>query len=1371
MRPHDPLARRGPSGLLLTLILLTFLPDNRLFAASARPDIPEPLRPWSGWVLRGHEDAVCPFLSVAPSPDVDASVAPPRQCLWPSRLSLDLGDAGGRFTQEWLAFTDAWVPLPGDGKTWPQQVRVDGKPSAVTPVAEQPSVHLAAGRHTVTGVFEWPALPSMLRVPPETGLVSLTTRGRAVPFPVRDAEGRVWLQKQSGSGDEESRLDMTVHRHIDDNVPLILTTRIELRVSGRSREERLGRALPAGFVPMMLAGPLPARLDPDGHLVVQARPGSWLLTLMARHEGPVREIGLSPPDGPWSADEAWVILARPGIRRVTVEGPPSIDPRQTTLPEEWKSLPAYLMRAGDALRLVETQRGDADPAPDRLDLHRLFWLDFDGGGFTIHDQISGAFSRSWRLEMPPPAALGRVAIGGVDQLITRRGPESPPGVEIRQGVAQIQADSRIEGRPGPLAATGWDQDFQKVSAELRLPPGWRLVHATGVDAARSTWISSWTLLDLFLVLVTTMGVVRLWGPRLGALALVVLGAVWIEPGAPRWSWVVAVAAAALATIMPAGRLRTAARVLRLGSIVLLVIVAVPFLVGQARLALYPALEQPMATWAALGPGGLGRVATEQEPLSPPPPPTPMELSEEIAKVTPSSGGFVSMSNLAPDPKASAQTGPGLPHWSWRTISLTWVGPVSRDQRMRLFLLPPWLTSLLAWTRVGLVAGMVLVFARRGLPGGHGPFAGGLPLRRGAASLLAAVLTPALLWAPARADIPSPELLDSLRERLLEPPDCLPACAASPRMSLEASAGTLRLRLEIHAAAAVAVPLPGSADAWMPARVLLDGSPAPGLARAADGQIRLSVAPGTHQILMEGPLPDRDAVSIPLPLRPRRVTARADGWRVEGVQEDGLVEDTLVLARIKPRSGAASTPGDQGTGTLPPFVRVERLLEFGLRWEVRTRVTRMTPAGAGLLLEVPLIPGESVTSAEVQIRNGRAVVSLRPDVSETGWTSTLVPVESLSLHAPEAVPWVEVWKVAAGPVWHVETDGLPAIHPGLTPEIRLREWMPWPGETLAVKISRPGAIDGRTLTIDSTTLTVSPGLRMSDAALALTARAGRGGEQTIELPPGAVLQEVSIQGQPQPIRQKDRQVVLPLVPGSQKIQIDWREPRGVGLFYRAPEVRLGAGSVNARTVFSMPANRWILLVGGPRLGPAVLFWSQLAIALIVSVGLGALRLSPLRWHHWFLLSFGLTQVPLWAALVVAAWLLVLGLRRDRYPRNAIYFNGLQLLLVLWTFIALILLFWAIQHGLLGLPEMQIHGNGSSSTHLVWDLDRTDGDLPRPWAFSLPLLAYRLTMLAWALWLALAFPRWLRWGWESISVGGLWRPVRPPKPAPTAPGASG
>ena len=144
--------------------------------------------------------------------------------------------------------------------------------------------------------------------------------------------------------------------------------------------------------------------------------------------------------------------------------------------------------------------------------------------------------------------------------------------------------------------------------------------------------------------------------------------------------------------------------------------------------------------------------------------------------------------------------------------------------------------------------------------------------------------------------------------------------------------------------------------------------------------------------------------------------------------------------------------------------------------------------------------------------------------------------------------------------------------------------------------------------------------------------------------------------------------------------------------------------------------------------------------------------------WFLLGIGLTQIPIWAALIVAGWLLALGWRARTVDLEPFSFDGRQLVLIVWTITALGLLFWAIQHGLLGAPEMQIAGNDSEGGTLKWYYDRVATSLPTAWIISVPLLAYRLAMLAWALWLANALLSWLRWGWECFSAGGIWRPLR-------------
>lgn len=99
------------------------------------------------------------------------------------------------------------------------------------------------------------------------------------------------------------------------------------------------------------------------------------------------------------------------------------------------------------------------------------------------------------------------------------------------------------------------------------------------------------------------------------------------------------------------------------------------------------------------------------------------------------------------------------------------------------------------------------------------------------------------------------------------------------------------------------------------------------------------------------------------------------------------------------------------------------------------------------------------------------------------------------------------------------------------------------------------------------------------------------------------------------------------------------------------------------------------------------------------------------------------------------------------------------------ISLRILIFAVGEGLLGSPEMFIRGNGSTHTELRWFQPRSDTLLPTPGCVSVSVWWYRLLMLLWALWLALALLRWLRLGWENFTRGGLLR--RAPKPVAQPP----
>jgi len=1318
-------------------------------------EVPEPLRPWVEWALGDAGTALCPALEARSQ----------RICQWPGRLALDLGETGGEFRLEVHADRRGAFALPGGPVGWPEDVRVDGRPAAVVEKADSPSVELEAGSHEVRGRFVWPRLPALLRVPPELGLVSLRLAGGPVTFPARDGVGRLWLRagpEEASAG--ERRIDLEVHRKVTDEVPLELETRVALQVSGPGREERIGPALPPGFVPLGLVSPLPARIEPDGRLRVQVRAGRHELLLRARHVGPVESLA-APPLGEgslWPASEVWVFEARPALRLVTVEGV-AVDPQQTSLPGEWRALPAYRLEpGGSALRFVERRRGDAEPAPDELHLSRRFSLDFDGGGATVSDRLTGAVHARRRLEMGPGTELGRAAVNGVDQFLTRLGDAAQPGIQVSPGTVQVDADSRVAGSARALPAVGWAQDVASLAATLELPPGYELVHASGVDRARWTWLNRWTLLDLFVALVVAVAFLRLYGPGFGALAALALALTTTEPGAPRWVWVAVLAVEALRRAVPEGsfaRTLLAARVLALSALVAL---AVPFAVAALRAGLYPALAQPgpqplLEARVAEEAADASLALPEEAPAAPEPARRPSGKVRRYVDVDRLSQGTAPAEEARAalpkiDPNARITTGPGIPTWSWRRVDLEWSGPVEKDAVLRLVLLPPWGSAFLAVLRALLLGALVarvlgVRLARPVLPG--------VP---GAAIALLAL---PLLGAPARAaEFPPQELLDALRERLTETPACTPACAAIATLRVDARGDRLQLSLDVSAAAATAVPLPGNASSWLPSDVRVGGTPARALLRDPEGTLWLRLAPGSHAIELDGPLPPGASVALPLPLAPHRAEARLEGWTLEGIRPDGSTEPTLQLVRAAAAPGAGA--GAEEAPELPPFVRVRRSLLLGLTWEVRSEVERLSPPEAALVVEIPLLAGESVTTPGVEVREGRARIALAPGAARAAFASHLAIAGEIALRAPEDVPWTEAWELSASPIWHLSPQGLAPVQAdaagGRGADLA---WRPWPGESVRIGVARPEGVGGATLTLDGSQLALRPGLRSTDAALSLALRSSQGGEHRVTLPEGATLQRVAVDGAELPLRQEGRAVVLPVRPGTQRVELGWREASGIGAFWRAAPVDLGAPSVNAETSVEPPAGRWLLFVSGPPLGPAVLFWPVLVAYLGLAVALGRVRGTPLRTRQWALLAVGLTQVGVVGAATVALWLLALGARGEYGPRvRQPWFNLMQLALAALTLAAFAALFEAIRAGLLGQPDMQIAGNASHAGLLRWYQDRSEALLPRPRIVSLPLLVYRLAMLAWALWIAQALVGWLRFGWRAFSTGDLWLPFRRP-----------
>lgn len=525
---------------LVSLLLFLFLVISAAAAEEAakeisrsRPllptEVPDPLKSWQAWATWGREGERCP------SPYHDGQK---HFCLWPSRLSLQVDGAGGRFEFGVTTYGDGWVALPGSAEVWPAEVKANGAPLAVVEHEGHPAIQLSAGTYRLEGNYHWKELPQGIPLPLEIGILSLALNGKPVEAPSWDASGFLWL-KRDGSSQETAKdfLSVKVHAVLEDGIPLWLRTEVELIVSGKSREESIGGVIPEGWKLASLESPIPVAIDDSGQLKAQVRAGKWTVQAHAFRLDDAKEIRYPSEVKPAAEEELTAFRAAPEFRMVEVVGSPSIDVSQTTFPEKWRELPVYRWDTAGPFRLEERMRGMGSQKPEGLNVTRELWLDDSGSGLTFRDHLRGEMQRRWRLDAAPGQDLGSVRSNGEGQLITRSPQNGAPGVEVRQRTIDFEATGRMQ-RASRFSATGWRADAEGVNVTLNLPPGWRLFALFGADWVRGDWLTAWTLLDLFLLLLFTVAVQRLWGTVPAILAFAALALSFHEPGAPRYTWII-----------------------------------------------------------------------------------------------------------------------------------------------------------------------------------------------------------------------------------------------------------------------------------------------------------------------------------------------------------------------------------------------------------------------------------------------------------------------------------------------------------------------------------------------------------------------------------------------------------------------------------------------------------------------------------------------------------------------------------------------------------------------------------------------------------------------------------------------------------------
>lgn len=168
---------------LLTFILLS------TFSCFAEQSIPQQLKGWETWVLKGNEALGCPFINQTEYANTNNHI-----CAWPSVLDINANQQGAEFRQSWKVLAKSVIPLPGNRKNWPVEVKVNNKSSAILDSKGQPFIELEKGSYTIEGKLSWQKMPTNISLPKAIGLINMSINGKDITFP-KIENNTLWFQE------------------------------------------------------------------------------------------------------------------------------------------------------------------------------------------------------------------------------------------------------------------------------------------------------------------------------------------------------------------------------------------------------------------------------------------------------------------------------------------------------------------------------------------------------------------------------------------------------------------------------------------------------------------------------------------------------------------------------------------------------------------------------------------------------------------------------------------------------------------------------------------------------------------------------------------------------------------------------------------------------------------------------------------------------------------------------------------------------------------------------------------------------------------------------------------------------------------------
>ena len=1369
-------------------ILLIFI--SNAFAEDVY--IPESLKDWKNWVEQAHPEWNCA--------KHDSSFT----CSWPGKLNFKLSDTGARFNIKLSMLAEGELPLPGKIELRPSDIEVkDTSGNLISAnILSKDSLaflKLKKGDYEISGSFTWDQIPKNLPIPSSYGVLQVIKNEQEIQFN-RTSDG-AWL-KGSDDVKTEKSLFLSVFRKITDGSPLTIETLIKVRATGAAHTINLGKILPTNSTPVETQTSLSHQLTPEGNLTIQIKPGNYDVFISSVLQQPVKEITLPKPSFEhWPEYEVWSMYDDKNYRSVEFLGGKAVTASNTELPGDWTTGATYYVNAGEQVELKELSRGITREEQNNLSLSRQMWLDLDGEAFTVSDNISAQINTGFRINAIKGLELGRVQINNQDQQITKDPVDNNLGVEIRERNISLNAVSRLKNESS-LPAIGWNSSISSFNGTLSLGPSWKLLHISGAQSVTGSWLSSWTLMDLFVGILMVVASYRLYGKVFAAL---VLGALLLNKGEhlePRLMLIHLVIAVLIykLTREASDYWKNVSSIYLFATFAAWIVMVATFSKLQLTQLLYPQLQAGtryrtilqellffiegwFLSWPSLGLilllvvllfKWIRKSATQFQIF------WRIILSGIlIFTCIPAVFGILAM---FAGPKTFGSGSQYMRDQAIRTKNIS--APAStfqyNDYRSDVVMeeavstkakfdtptgkllqtgpaLPNWSWRSFYFTLDGPISPEREITFYLVKPSIERIFS----LIRLSLLIILSVMfwknmgykIPKiqhlvilfLLFNPsnARADYPSDKLLSELSTRLESKLCQNKDCATIEKLELAINDDRANIKISYTSDGVSGITLPGPLDQLQIDKVEQDGQELNALRRNDNNFLIAKTESGKHSLNISAKLASSQVINLEFPNPPLKTIVEAKNWQVDGLLPGGIIKGTLQLT-------PSSSNGQEVLETiLPSWFIVTRKLNLGDKFNVTTTIYPEKNLLRPTTVKFKALENEKIATEKALLTNG--VIEARFDVgmNELVFESSLTPKETLELKANNNSNVTEFWEISCSPLYNCKSQGIAPNNLFSNDEKYTLSWMPFPGESVTINTKPLNSAEGDLLTVDNLRHSLRWGTDLLQGDVSARIRNTEQKTLSFSIPQGANLKNLNLDGAVISSVAKDNTHSILVSPGEHDLLFSYDTFWKPSNFAKMPEIKLDARLHNVNLQITPSSDRWILYTGGLVWGPAVLFWPKLVIIILILLSLTKLGYLPLSRAGAVMISLGLAVLPTIFMAIPLIWLAIINAPTLVLEKSQKLNGKIRLsIFIVLSVITVCLMYRMVHSGLILQPPMLVVGNSSSYSNLNWFIDHSNAALPQPWVISLPMWCWRVLMLVWSTWLVIVTIGWTK---KAIETG--------------------